>query len=166
MFQKNVSYTCCTSLISTNRLKFAAQTDKWKGVYSPIDKKKILEVCGKMKPTVYSKAVELMFCLDIRIGELRALQKNDVDLSDKTIYIGHQMVDKQTAKANRHSVRVNIMKGGREAGKRTEPLSDRAVAVIKWLYEYNSSSIWLLPNGMGSEPIYTNRFNENLRKNL
>ncbi len=86
MFQKNVSYTCCTSLISTNRLKFAAQTDKWKGVYSPIDKKKILEVCGKMKPTVYSKAIELMFCLDIRIGELRALQKNDVDLSDKTIY--------------------------------------------------------------------------------
>ncbi|MCR5238420.1 MAG: tyrosine-type recombinase/integrase [Lachnospiraceae bacterium] len=43
-------------------------------------------------------------------------------------------------------------------------MSDRAVEVIKWLYENNSSSIWLLPNRMGSEPIYTNRFNKNLRK--
>ena len=74
------------------------------------------------------------------------------------------MVDKQTETANRHPVRVNIMKGGKEAGKRTQPLSDRAISVVKWLNEHYYSSVWLLPNKTGSEPIYTNRFNENLKK--
>ncbi len=152
------------SMISTNKLKFAAKSDKWDGVYSPEDRKKVLDVCEKMKPTVYTKAVELAFCLDIRIGELRALQKGDINLAERTIYIGHQMVDKQTETANRHPVRVDIMKGGKEAGKRTEPLSERAVNVIKWLNDNNRHSIWLLPNKTGSEPIYTNRFNENLKK--
>lgn len=152
------------SMIATNRLKFASQTDKWKNVFSPEDKKKILALCEQMNPTVYTKAVELMFCLDIRIGELRALQKDDVDLDARTIYVGHQMVDKQTETANRHPVRSDKMKGGKEIAKRTEPLSDRAVSVIVWLNEHFGNSIWLLPNKTGNEPIYTNRFNENLKK--
>ena len=74
------------------------------------------------------------------------------------------MVDVKTATANRHPVRSGIMKGKKEAGRRKEPLSDRAIRVIEWLNEYNSQSVWLLPNRTGNEPIYTNRFNENLKK--
>ena len=159
----NISCTKA-SLISTKKLKFAAREDKWAGVYSPDDRVKILAVCEQKRPTVYIKAVELMFCLDIRIGELRALQKNDVNLIDRTIYIGHQMVDKPTETVNRHPVRIDIMKGGKEAGKRTEPLSDRAISVIRWLNEHNETSVWLLPNRSQNEPIYTNRFNETLKK--
>ncbi len=152
------------SLISTNKLKFASPSDKWENVFSPEDRKKILAVCDQIKPTVYTKAIELMFCLDIRIGELRALQKDDVNLDAKTIYVGHQMVDKQTDTAKRHPVRSDRMKGGKEIAKRTEPLSDRAVGVIQWLNEHFGNSIWLLPNRAGNEPIYTNKFNENLKK--
>ncbi|MCR4656711.1 MAG: site-specific integrase [Lachnospiraceae bacterium] len=156
----------CTkaSLVNTRRLRFAPKVDKWDGVYSPEDKLKILEACENSHPTVYIKAIELMFCLDIRIGELRALQKSDVDLQNRTIDVSHQMVDVQTDTANRHPVRSNIMKGKREAGKRVEPLSDHAVKVIEWLYVHYGNSIWLLPNRTGNEPIYTNRFNENLKK--
>ncbi len=153
-----------TSLISTNKLPFAPVSDKWDGVYSTEDKQKILAACEKSKPTVYTKAIELMFCLDIRIGELRALQKGDVDLENRTVKIAHQMVDVKTDKVNRHAVRSNIMKGKKEAGKRVAPLSDRAIRVIKWLNSNCSNSIWLLPNRNGHEPIYTNRFNENLKK--
>lgn len=153
-----------TSHIATNRLKFAPTEDKWDGVYTDTDKSKLLAVCENTTPTVYTKAIELMFCLDIRIGELRALQKGDVDLQNRIINVSHQMVDVKTETANRHPVRSSIMKGKKEAGRRKEPLSDRAIDVIEWLNEHNSHSIWLLPNRTGNAPIYTNRFNENLKK--
>ena len=152
------------STISTKKLRFAPKVDKWAGVYSTEDKQKILTTCEQMKPTVYTKAVELMFALDVRIGELRALQKDDVDLASREIRIAHQMVDRKTGTANRHPVRSDIMKGAREAGKRTEPLSDRAVWVIEWLLEHYPDSVWLLPNRSLNYPIYANRFNENLKK--
>lgn len=61
-------------------------------------------------------------------------------------------------------MRSNIMKGGREAGKRIEPLSKRAEGVINRLLEMYPDSAWLLPNKSLNEPIYTNWFNENLKK--
>ncbi len=160
---KNV---CCikASLVSTKRLRFAPVYDKWEGVYTSEDRQKILETCENMTPTVYIKAIELMFCLDIRVGELRALQKNDVDLDERTINVAHQMIDIRTDSANRHSVRSNLMKGKQETGKRVEPLSDRAVRVIEWLIKNYPNTTWLLPNRSQNEPIYTNRFNENLKK--
>lgn len=156
----------CTkaSLVSTKCLKFAPEKDKWEGVYTDIDKQKILKVCEEMKPTVYTKAIELMFCMDIRIGELRALYKEDVNLDCETVYIGHQMVERPTDKVNRHSVRTNIMKGGKEAGKRTHPLSKRAIRVIKWLFETYPDTEWLLPSKAGNTPIRAHRFNDNLKK--
>ena len=83
--------------VSTKELRFAPTKDKWEGVYTLTDRQKILKVCEELKPTVYTKAIELMFCLDIRIGELRALYKEDVDFEHKTVFIGHQMVDVQPA---------------------------------------------------------------------
>jgi len=152
------------STVDTKRLRFAPENDKWEGVYTLVDRQKIFEVCEKMKPTVYTKAVELMFCLDIRIGELRALHKEDVNLENNNVYIGHQMIDVKTDKVNRHSERVNIMKGKQEAGKRYEPLSKRAVRVIKWLFENYPDTDWLLPSKGDNTPIRTHRFNDNLKK--
>ena len=152
------------SLVKTSRLKFAPEKDKWEGVYTVTDRKRILDACEQMAPTVYTKAIELMFCLDIRIGELRALYKEDVDLQNRTIFVGHQMVDVKTDTANRHPERVNIMKGGQEAGKRTEPLSGRALKVIEWLFENYPDTDWLLPNQTLNGPIYMHRFNDNLKR--
>ncbi|MCR4657675.1 MAG: tyrosine-type recombinase/integrase [Lachnospiraceae bacterium] len=152
------------SHVSTRRLRFAPIVDKWNGVYTIEDKRKIQKVCEELRPTVYIKAIELMFCLDVRIGELRALQKGDVDIAKKTIDISHQMVDIETETANRHPVRSNIMKGKQEAGKRIEPLSERALSAIAWLFENYPDSVWLLPNRSGNGPIYTNGFNTNLKK--
>lgn len=156
----------CTkaSLVDTRRLRFAPVKDKWEGVYTLEDRRKILAVCEESKPTVYTKAVELMFCLDIRIGELRALYKDDVDLEKRTINICHQMIDVQTDTVNRHSVRVDIMKGKQEAGKRVSPLSDRAVRVIEWLFEHYPDTEWLLPSNGDNTPIRLHRFNDNLKR--
>lgn len=150
--------------IDTRRLKFAPKKDKWEGVYTVSDRKKILDACEQASPTVYTKAIELMFCLDIRIGELRALYKEDVDLERRTIFVGHQMVDVKTDKVNRHSERVDIMKGGQEAGKRTEPLSERAISVIQWLFDAYPDTEWLLPSSGDNTPIRLHRFNDNLKR--
>lgn len=150
--------------VGTSDLRFAPENDKWEGVYSLVDRQKILEACEKEKPTVYTKAIELMFCLDIRIGELRALYKEDVDLDKKTIYIGHQMVDIKTDTVKRHSERTDIMKGKADAGKRLQPLSKRAVSVIEWLFEHYPNSDWLLPSNTLKTPIRTHRFNDNLKR--
>lgn len=152
------------SQVDTRRLRFAPVKDKWEGVYTLEDRKKILNTCEDSKPTVYTKAIELMFCLDIRIGELRALQKDDVNLEKRTINICHQMVDVQTDSVNRHSVRVDIMKGKQEAGKRVSPLSDRAVKVIEWLFESYPDTEWLLPSNGNNAPIRLHRFNDNLKR--
>lgn len=161
----NKNVTCTKArLVSTRRLRFAPVVDKWDGVYTLNDKQKILKACEDAKPTVYTKGIELMFSLDIRIGELRALQKGDVDLQNRTINVAHQMVDVETDTAKRHPIRVDIMKGKQEAGKRVQPLSNRAVSVIQWLFEAYPDTIWLLPNTSQNGPIFTNRFNENLKK--
>ena len=156
----------CTkaSLVDTHRLRFAPVNDKWVGVYTLEDRKKILNVCENSKPTVYTKAIELMFCLDIRIGELRALYKEDVDLEDRNIYIGHQMVDVKNDKVNRHSERTDIMKGKKDAGKRVHPLSERAVRVIKELFDMCPDSDWLLPSKGNNTPIRLHRFNDTLKR--
>ncbi len=154
-----------SSDIDTRRLNFAPAEDKWDGVYNLTDRKKILDYCKEIKkPTVYTKGIELMFCLDIRISELRALYKEDVDLEHKTVYIAHQMVDVKTDTVNRHSVRIEIMKGKKDAGKRIEPLSKRAVEVIEWLMEQYPTSDWLLPSMALKTPIRTHRFNDNLKR--
>ena len=160
---RNVACTKA-SLVSTKRLCFAPSTDKWDGVYNDIDRQKILKACEDSKPTVYTKAIELMFCLDIRISELRALYKENVDLDAKTIYIGHQMVDRENDKVNRHSIRIDIMKGAKEAGKRTQPLSDRAIRAIEWLFETYPDTEWLLPSRALNTPIRLHRFNDNLKR--
>ena len=74
------------------------------------------------------------------------------------------MIDVKTDKVNRHSERTDIMKGKQEAGKRTQPLSKRAVSVIKWLFEQYPDSDWLLPSNALNTPIRTHRFNDNLKK--
>lgn len=151
--------------VSTRTLTFAAKNDKWDGVYSDIERRKILDYCSALeKPTVYTKAIELIFCLDIRVGELRALQWDDIDLENKKVKIAHQMVDRPSETANRHAVRSDIMKGAKEAGKRVQPLSKHALGVINWLLENNGGNEWVLPNKGGKEPITTNRINENLKR--
>nr|MCR5301572.1 site-specific integrase [Lachnospiraceae bacterium] len=160
---KNVSCTKASN-IATRHLRFAPKVDKWNGVYTDEARQKILQVCEDMKPTVYIKAIELMFCLDIRIGELRALYKEDVNLDNKTVYIGHQMIDVKTDTVNRHSERVDIMKGKQEAGKRIQPLSKRAIKVIQELFDMYPDSDWLLPSKGDNTPIRLHRFNDNLRK--
>ncbi len=156
----------CTkaSLVDTHRLRFAPVKDKWVGVYTLEDRKKILNVCENSKLTVYTKAIEFMFCLNIRIGELRALYKEDVDLEDRNIYIGHQMVDVKNDKVNRHSERTDIMKGKKDAGKRVHPLSECAVKVIKELFDMYPDSDWLLPSKGNNTPIRLHRFNDTLKR--
>ena len=77
--------------ISCKDLKFKA-VDNENIRYTDEDRDKILAYLdGLAEKTGYEYGIELMFCLCVRIGELRALRWSDVDFRKHTISISrHQ----------------------------------------------------------------------------
>lgn len=67
------------------------ESDNSEKIYSDEEREKILEVC-KVKDDVYSRCISLMFCLCVRIGEIKALKWSDVDFDNKRVYIHRSMV--------------------------------------------------------------------------
>ena len=119
------------------------------------------------KKTTYSLAIQLMFCLCCRIGELRAAKYSDIIHDEKTgndyIWLRHQIVDKKAGSKNRRATDVSYMKGHSTAGKRKFPLSGYALEIIEKLQELHPDSEYICSSSKGT-PITTNRFNENLKR--
>ena len=118
---------------------------------------------------VYTLSVRLAFTLCIRIAELRALTWDDVDISDPNhpkIHIRHQMVDQEAEEdgVHRRAVDVDYMKSHSSAGKRVFPLSEYALEVLSELHRLNPEAKYVCTNKGGENPIYTNKFNDHLKK--
>ncbi len=149
-------------LDTKNIAKRCRNVDNSEEVFLEDEREKLLSYLEGIKQTVYTLAVRLMFCLMTRIGELKALTWDDVDLDNKKVYIRHQIVYKPGNGKKRTCVDVDHMKSRSRAGKREFPLSDYAVEVLKALKEINGDRKYVL-NSRGKNPIETNKFNEHLR---
>lgn len=115
-------------------LKFKA-VDNSNKRYTSDDRNAILEVLQSMKhKSGYEYGIELMFCLCIRIGELKALRWSDVDFRKKTINISREVVLRKDNDGINRPVELNHTKGG-EHGARILPLSDKALIILKYLRE-------------------------------
>lgn len=97
----------------------------------------------------------------MRIGELRALTWNDVDLDSRTVRIHHQVV-MQEVNGKRTTVDLPYTKGGRESGIRELHLSDEAVEILLKLKKINGHKHYILQS-KGKLPITTKHFNNHLR---
>ncbi len=148
--------------ISCKDLKFKA-VDNENIRYTDEDRDKILAYLdGLAEKTGYEYGIELMFCLCVRIGELRALRWSDVDFRKHTISISREIVLRKGDDGKNHFIEVNHTKGG-EHGARVLPLSERAEKALKTLREQQVVSDHICCNAAGS-PLDGNKFNKHLKK--
>ena len=138
--------------------------DNSKNVYSEKDAETLVAYISQLpNQNVYSLAIQLAFCLPVRISELTAITWDDVDFENRQLYLRHTMVTKKVGDVNRKRVDVNYMKKHSEASKRIIDLSDYAFSIIEKLKNVNGSKKYVL-NSTGELPITTNNFNEHLRR--
>ena len=114
-------------------------------------------------PTVYSCAIQLMSCLTIRVGELRALKWEDIDYDNKIIHLKHSMVSKECNGKKESATYVDYMKAHSLSGKREIDLSDYALYILGKLKEINGDKEYIFQSN-GEKPISTNNINEHLKK--
>lgn len=149
-------------------LLFKEVEDNSENVYTPEEREKVLHYLESLpKQNCYTLAVRLAFTLCIRIGELRALTWNDIDTAPSGkpfVWIRHQIVDKNDGSVHRKATDVDHMKSRSKAGKREFPLSAYAVQVLEELHKLNPDGKYICSNKGGKNPIYTNKFNEHLKK--
>ncbi|MCR4789171.1 MAG: hypothetical protein K5888_11335 [Lachnospiraceae bacterium] len=89
--------------VSTKSLKCKIVNNKDK-VYTPEERAALFEYLISIPQNVYTLGIMLMFCLDIRIGELKALKWSDYDESKGQIYIQRQIVDRKDENGKWESV--------------------------------------------------------------
>ena len=143
--------------------KRCIKKDNSKEVYSEEDASKLISYLRNISnQNVYTLAVQLAFCLPVRISELTAITWDDVDFENRQLYLSHTMVTKKVGDVNRKRVDVNYMKKHSEASKRIIDLSDFGFSLILKLKEINGNKKYVL-NSNGELPITTNNFNEHLR---
>lgn len=115
----------------------------------------------------YSLAIQLAFCLFIRIGELKALTWENIDLDNRSIYLNSQITQEPTLNDDlsfsHKEIKVeNYIKGCTSHGYRKEYLMDRAVEVLKKAKELNPDGEFVfMPYG---RPMNTERFNIYLKR--
>ena len=99
-------------------------------VYTNEERDKIISQAD-LEDDVFARAIILMFCSCTRIGEIRALKWEDVDFEKRTMYIHREMVRRKDAQGHEYYECVNHTKSGLKEGNRLQPLSDKAVDVLK-----------------------------------
>ena len=145
--------------VNLNRYNFKAKEEV--DIFSDDEVDTLLSYIEYLPQTVYTLAVRLDFCFNMRIGELRALTWNDVDLDSRTVRIHHQVV-MQEVNGKRTTIDLPYTKGGRESGIRELHLSDEAVEILLELKKINGHKHYILQS-KGKLPITTKHINNHLR---
>lgn len=134
-------------------------------VYTREERDALLAYLDTQEPTLYVLAISLMFCLDCRIGELKALTWDDYDEDAGTLRIERQFVMRKDSlddpDARKHAVLLDHTKGG-EGGDRVLPVSPRARRYLQLARRRKPFSKLILESENGT-PLRTNRFNEKLK---
>lgn len=108
----------------------------------------------------YVMGVMLMFCLDIRIGELIALKWDDIDWQSKTIRIARMVESVRDENGVYHPKEIEHLKCG-DVGVRDFPLTSKAISILERI-RFISKDGLILKNQAG-KPLNTNKFNRYLK---
>ena len=136
------------------------EVDNEDKVYSDAEREKILRAC-KEQNDVYSRCIGLMFCLCVRIGEMKALKWSDVDFENRRIYIHRSMVQiKEDGVYRDHC--VDRTKGKKKKCNRYENLSDLAIYFLGEQRKETAFSEFVFMTN--DHPLLTNMVNRKLKK--
>ena len=153
-----IEYNLCKNL-NTSTLNFKEQKEIVP--YTQEERQKILDALNLQKPL--HLMIGLMFCLNIRVGELRALQWDQIDFNQKTIYIGYEM---QRQKENNKTIYVRVphTKSNKKEGNRYNRLSNRAIDYLMLQRKNHPFGyIFVRPDG---QPFTTNDINHELQRHI
>ena len=130
-------------------------------VYSNEEREKIITQ-AELEDDVFARAIILMFCSCTRIGEIRALKWEDVDFENRTMYIHREMVRMKDSSGHEYFECVNHTKSGLKEGNRMQPLSDKAVEVLKAQRRLNpfGEYVFLYKDA----PLVSNTINHHLKR--
>lgn len=115
----------------------------------------------------YSLAIQFAFCLFIRIGELKALKWENINLENRRIYLNSQITNEPTLKddmtfSHKQMVEECYLKGCTSYGFRKEYLTDNALMILHKARELNPEGKFVfMPYG---RPMNTERFNIYLKR--
>lgn len=115
----------------------------------------------------YSLAIQLAFCLFIRIGELKALKWENCDVENRSIYLNSQITEEPVLNddlscSEKKIVVEPYIKGCTSHGFRKEYLTDNALIVLEKAKEINPDGKYVfMPYG---RVMNTERFNIYLKR--
>lgn len=115
----------------------------------------------------YSLAIQLAFCLFIRIGELKALKWANIDFENRSVKLNSQITQEPTLNDDltfsHKEIKVeDYMKGCTSHGYRREYLTDNALMILEKAKELNpEGELVFMPDG---KPMSTERFNIYLKR--
>ena len=137
------------------------ESDNELKVYTDEERDKILKQAD-IEGDVFARAIILMFCSCTRIGEIRALKWEDVDFEKRTMYIHREIVRRKDEDGHDIFVCVNHTKSGLKEGNRLQPLSDKAISVLKAQRKANpfGEYVFLYKNA----PLISNTINHHLMR--
>lgn len=116
----------------------------------------------KLKNNTYARAVILMFCLCLRIGELRAFKWGDVDFDNAQIYVHSSMCRTRNENGKQISVWTNTTKAKKKKGNRWEPLTDLAYEILRRERLTNPFGEFIFM--YNDKPLDTTQFNRWLKR--
>lgn len=134
-------------------------------IYNEKDRKKLLSIIRSLpEQTVYTLAIQFIFCMPLRIGELKGIKWSAVDLEQGYVSILGQVIDKPSGEIHRKQTFVPYTKGKKKSGYRTIQLSKLAKDVLVQLKQINGDHEYVFSNTCGLNPITTKTLNTNLKK--
>ncbi len=146
---------------NTRTIKTVAETSHY-DVYTDSDRDRILAVL-EPSTNIYDLAIQFMFCLCCRIGEIRALHWEDIAADDSFVIIHREIVSRADKDGSNHYLEVNHTKTGHDSGVRVLPLNDRARNVLQKIRNsYGTGTTYVFTSKNGKF-IYETPFGEHLR---
>lgn len=146
---------------NTRAIKTIAETSNY-NVFTDDDRNRILNVLSD-SDNVYDLAIQFMFCLCCRIGEIRALHWEDITPEDEFVIIRREIVVRTDENGQGHFVEVNHTKTGHDSGVRRIPLNDRAKLILQKVRTLSKRDTVYIFTGRGGKHLYETPFGAHLR---
>lgn len=135
------------------------EVDNSQAIYTDAEREKLLSVLEKHTDDVIARMFIVLFCIPLRLGEIRALQWSDVDFNTKQIYIHREVIRaKKTTDIYRQLTCVNHTKGKSAKCNRYISMSDKVLKILQaerrispfgYVFSFNSGN-----SPISDAPIY------------
>ena len=122
--------------VKLKNFTYKAVADQSENVFTQNETITLLTYLATVKDEPFAVAIQLMFYLFIRVGELKAIKWSDVNLEKRTVHLEKQALLERELQddltfAPQQTKVIEGIKGNTSSGIRTLHLTDEAVAILK-----------------------------------